>query len=137
MGRNCSPERGRDAPNLPTLRMQRGAPLVLHPNYTVLKTLILACRWAESAIQRPFYNEALKVSCNLWNTTCVCLCVLSLVQFFCSPLDCSPPGSSVHGVFQARILEWVAISFCIPKQSSEKFYKNTKITSNQLNLPLR
>ena len=27
------------------------------------------------------------------------------------PLDCSPPGSSVHGVFQARILEWVAISF--------------------------
>ena len=25
--------------------------------------------------------------------------------------DCSPPGSSVHGIFQARILEWVAISF--------------------------
>ena len=28
----------------------------------------------------------------------------------CSPLDCSPPGSSVHGILQARILEWVAIS---------------------------
>ena len=28
----------------------------------------------------------------------------------CDPLDCSPPGSSVHGIFQARILEWVAIS---------------------------
>ena len=28
----------------------------------------------------------------------------------CSPMDCSPPGSSVHGIFQARILEWVAIS---------------------------
>ena len=27
------------------------------------------------------------------------------------PMDCSPPGTSVHGVFQARILEWVAISF--------------------------
>ena len=27
------------------------------------------------------------------------------------PMDCSPPGSSVHGIFQARILEWVAISF--------------------------
>jgi len=26
-------------------------------------------------------------------------------------MDCSPPGSSVHGIFQARILEWVAISF--------------------------
>ena len=29
----------------------------------------------------------------------------------CDPLDCSPPGSSVHGISQARILEWGAISF--------------------------
>ena len=29
----------------------------------------------------------------------------------CGPVDCSPPGSSIHGVLQARILEWVAISF--------------------------
>ena len=29
----------------------------------------------------------------------------------CNPMDCSPPGSSVHGIFQARILEWVTISF--------------------------
>ena len=29
----------------------------------------------------------------------------------CNPMDCSLPGSSVHGIFQARILEWVAISF--------------------------
>ena len=29
----------------------------------------------------------------------------------CDPMDCSPPGSSVHGIFQAGILEWVAISF--------------------------
>ena len=27
-----------------------------------------------------------------------------------NPMDCSPPGSSVHGILQARILEWVAIS---------------------------
>ena len=30
----------------------------------------------------------------------------------CDPMDCSLPGSSVHGIFQARILELVAISFC-------------------------
>ena len=30
----------------------------------------------------------------------------------CDPTDCSPPGSSVHGTLQARILEWVAIPFC-------------------------
>ena len=29
----------------------------------------------------------------------------------CDPMDCSPPGSSVHEIFQARILEWIAISF--------------------------
>ena len=29
----------------------------------------------------------------------------------CDPKDCSPPGSSIHGIFQTRILEWVAISF--------------------------
>ena len=28
----------------------------------------------------------------------------------CDPMDCSPPGSSVHGIFQATMLEWVAIS---------------------------
>ena len=29
----------------------------------------------------------------------------------CDPIDCSPPDSSVHGILQARILEWIAISF--------------------------
>ena len=29
----------------------------------------------------------------------------------CDPMDCSLPGSSIHGIFQARVLEWVAIAF--------------------------
>ena len=29
----------------------------------------------------------------------------------CDPMDCSLPGFSIHGIFQARILEWVVISF--------------------------
>jgi len=29
----------------------------------------------------------------------------------CDPMDCSPPGTSVNGIFQAKVLEWVAISF--------------------------
>ena len=29
----------------------------------------------------------------------------------CDPIDGSPPGTSVHGIFQARVLEWVAIAF--------------------------
>ena len=35
----------------------------------------------------------------------------SHVQLFCDPTDCSPLGSSVHGISQARTLDWVAISF--------------------------
>ena len=36
--------------------------------------------------------------------------VAQLCPTLCSPMNCSPSGSSVHGIFQARILEWVAIS---------------------------
>ena len=31
----------------------------------------------------------------------------------CDPMDCSPPGSSAHGIFQARVLEWGAIDFSV------------------------
>ena len=37
--------------------------------------------------------------------------VTQLCMTLCDPMDCSLPGSSIHGIFQARILEWVAISF--------------------------
>ena len=37
--------------------------------------------------------------------------VAQLCPTLCNPMDCSPAGSSVHEIFQARILEWVAISF--------------------------
>ena len=37
--------------------------------------------------------------------------VVSVVSTLCNTMDYSPPGSYVHGIFQARILEWVAISF--------------------------
>ena len=40
----------------------------------------------------------------------MCL-VTQLCQTLCDPMDCSPPGSSVHGIIQARVLEWGAIAF--------------------------
>ena len=54
-----------------------------------------------------------KSYCNLllaYQSVCVCMHAQSCLTF-CNPVDCSPPGSSVHGILQARILEWVAISF--------------------------
>ena len=37
--------------------------------------------------------------------------LLQLCPTLCDPIDGSPPGSSVHGIFQARVLEWGAIAF--------------------------
>ena len=45
---------------------------------------------------------------------------LQSCQTLCNPMDHSPPGFSVHGTLQVRILEWVAISF--PKGSSQPEY---------------
>ena len=44
---------------------------------------------------------------------CACLHAKSHQPYLtlCDPVDCSPPGSSVHGILQARMLEWVAISY--------------------------
>ena len=49
----------------------------------------------------------------IYTLVCVCLHAGSVVNhaWLCYTVDYSPPGSSVHGIFQARILEWVAISF--------------------------
>ena len=49
----------------------------------------------------------------LISCVCVCVCVLvaQLCPILCDPMDCSTSGSSVHGILQARILEWIAIPF--------------------------
>ena len=39
--------------------------------------------------------------------------VTQLCPTLSDPMDCSPPGSSIHGIFQARVLEWGAISFSV------------------------
>ena len=46
----------------------------------------------------------------MWIYTCS---VAQSRPTLCNPVDCSPPGSSVHGILQAKILEWVAISYSI------------------------
>ena len=48
-----------------------------------------------------------------------------LCPTLCDPVDCSPPGSSVHGILQARILEWVAIHF---SRASSRSGSQTRIS---------
>ena len=73
-----------------------------------------------------------------WKWSC------SVVSDHHDPMDCSLPGSSVHGIFQARVLEWVAIAFseiqnkycqslmCLP--SIKKIFKNLKNKENCCNM---
>ena len=63
---------------------------------------------------RQLRKFSLKVFPPLFFPLKVCLFQKVCAQMcptLCDPMDCSPSGSSVHGILQARVLEWVAISF--------------------------
>ena len=52
----------------------------------------------------------------------------------CDPVDCSPPGSSIHGILQARILEWVAISFSRGSSRPRDRSQVSRIAGRRFNL---
>ena len=70
----------------------------------------------------PFPSpNASKWKVKVKSLSCVRLCATP-----CDPVDCSLPGSSVHGIFQARVLEWAAIAFsryCIASCNSYYLYR--------------
>ena len=51
----------------------------------------------------------------------------------CDPTGCSPPGASVHGILQVRVLEWVAI-WCLPKLNENLCLYKDGTTVTQLYL---
>ena len=51
------------------------------------------------------------ISIHLLLHACMCTQSLQSCQTLCNTIDCSPPGFSVHGILQARILEWITIPF--------------------------
>ena len=60
------------------------------------------CWWRTQMPRKANQSPQNEVWCVLVTQSCLTLCI---------PMDCSPPGSSVCGILQARILEWVAIPF--------------------------
>ena len=63
--------------------------------------------WLFSVMTYSFLFPRMLHQCNY----SICTQSLSRVRLFVTPMDCNLPGSSVHGIFQARILEQVAISY--------------------------
>ena len=53
------------------------------------------------------------------NNVCMCAQSLQSCQTLCNPRDCSPPGSSVCGIFQERILEWINLPGNLPGPGTE------------------
>ena len=84
----------------------------------LLKHSLNVCEWIHESINNPLFLRAVCV--------CVCVCVFVCVHVkslqscptLCNPMDCSPPGSSVHGILLARILEWVSMSCSFQTQGS-------------------
>ena len=67
--------------------------------YFILRNVPLSQTWRTNLWTQ--WGEGVKVK----------VLVVPWCSTFCNPMNCSPSGSSAHGILQARILEWVAISF--------------------------
>ena len=76
----------------------------------------------------------------LFRQTAVAAATAKLLQScptLCSPLDGSPPGSSTHGIFQARVLEWSAVAFSVRQTREEQLYSDkTSLWSGERNILL-
>ena len=55
--------------------------------------------------------------------------VTQLCLTLSDPMDCNPPGSSIHGIFQARVLEWGAIAFS-DRRGYMTLIKKNPVSSN-------
>ena len=94
------------------------------PNYLInscfclyvisFQNIKMACHtWFSNTHQGPVLVSLACCLSRLMDLKCSTGCVLvsQSCLTLCNPMDCSSPGSSVHGILQANILEWVAIPF--------------------------
>jgi len=81
--------------------MDRGARRAVLPGVAKSQTQL-------SMYTHIYYMRVYKYINSIYLYMCL---VAQLYPIFCHPTNCSPPGSSVHGILQARILEWIAILF--------------------------
>ena len=81
---------------------------------SVVSNSVRPHRWQSTRLRRPWDSPGKNTGVG-FHFFLQCIKVKSegeaLSRALSDPMDCRPPGSSVHGIFQARVLEWVAIAF--------------------------
>ena len=77
--------------------------IVLSDVFLIIRLGLWVFRKEDHEGKVPFSSYSVK-------SVCVCLVTQSCLTL-CDPMDCNLPDSSVHGILQARILEWVAMPF--------------------------
>ena len=83
------------------------------PSFKILDTCLQKRKHSTYLLVSILLRLCLDNSEEEWKTEVIKMCARSLQSrlTLCGPMDCSPPGSSVQGILQARILEWVAMPF--------------------------
>ena len=78
-------------------------------------SLQLGSDWQPCQQVRQLCTKLVQRNRHMYSDVCaVCVCVCVVAQScptLCNPMDCSPPGSSVHGILQESLVQWVAIPF--------------------------
>ena len=92
-------------------RMQNISTCILVQNFSILK---MQKKGQIEGIQSKHIGQVDRESWWWWSFS------RQFVSDSCDLIDCRPPGSSVHGISQARILEWVAVSFSRETESSRE-----------------
>ena len=112
-------------------------PIIAHAYFLVNKTLFeqshnyslqITSGWRTVAHKDEIFTIwSFAEVCQLPVSVMLCSAVLScsVASDSVDPMDCSPPGSSVHGILQARILEWVALS---PSRGSSQPRDQTRVS---------
>ena len=80
------------------------------PGQHIYKIVLYQMLFPYSLLQNTKYSSLCYTIGPCWLSFYICL-VTQSCPALCNPMDCSPPASSVHGISQASILEWVAIPF--------------------------
>ena len=92
-------------------REMRGFPSPFNLNLTEPRLRLLESMEPQNQYQTHMRKKQMRYANYLPNRKAVYLKVTQSCLTLCDPMDCSLPSSSVHGILQARVLEWVAISF--------------------------